>query len=170
MNKRICLILALAIFVASIGTLSALAEGDSPMPSVYTENQTVTAGNTFEMIVCASDLNAVGAIDLYAFYDPEIFTVVSASSLSLASNAQTTINTDVAGEASFSMISATGVNGSGELWRIYFRVNANAAVKKPTVLPVMFNSFINVGKTGITNPIPKKAINKFISKMLSVIF
>ena len=104
MNKRICFILALAILMASIGTLSALAEGDSPMPSIYAENKTVTAGDTFELVIRASDFNAVGALELYAFYDPEIFTLVSATTLSLASGAQTTINTDTAGEASFNMI------------------------------------------------------------------
>lgn len=126
MNKRVCFILALALFMVSMGTLSAFAEGDSPTPSVYAENTTATAGNTFEIIVRASDLSAVGALDLYAFYDPAIFTLVSSNALSLASGTQSTINTDVLGEVSFSMISATGVSGTGSLWRMYFRVNQNA--------------------------------------------
>ena len=125
MNKKICFILAIVILMASIGALSAFAEGDSPMPAIYADNKTVTAGNTFEIVVRASDFNAVGALDLYAFYDPEIFTLLYTDTLSLASGAQTTINTDVAGEVCFSMISASGISGSDSLWYLTFQVDQN---------------------------------------------
>src|SRR5699024_715611 len=55
-------------------------------------------------------------------------------------------------------------NGDTASW-----VSAKAATKYPSTFPVICNSFINVGRTGITSPIPKKAINKFMSKIVNVI-
>ena len=77
--------------------------------------------------IYASDLNAVGALELYAFYDPEVFTVTSSDTMSLVSGQQVAINTATPGEASFNMISATGVSGSGSIWEIALRVNSSAA-------------------------------------------
>ena len=171
MSKKICFILVVAILMASLGTLSAYAEGDSPMPSVYAENKTVTAGNTFEIVVRASDFNSVGALDLYAFYDPEIFTLVSASTLSFASGAQTTINTGVAGEANFSMVSATGISGSGSLWSIYFRVNQSTAAGVYPITLAAGNAFsAALDPIDISVSSPRITVNSVIQEQKHLYF
>ena len=123
--KKIISLSLLIVSILLLGSLSVHAEGEASTPKIYANDVSVTAGNSFYVYVYASGLESVGALELYAFYDTDQFTLLSSYASGISSGAQTTINTSVAGEASFSLISATGINGSGTLWTIRFQAKSD---------------------------------------------
>lgn len=139
----------------SLGSLSVYAEGESPNPKVYASDTTVTAGNTTYLYIYASDFVDVGAIDIYAFYDPEVFTITNYWVAGMASGQQTSVNTSTPGEACFSILSLDGLNGSGALFEIALRANSNApAGSYNFVLAVgdAYNTSLEPISVGVSSP------------------
>ena len=155
MKKITSLILLTLIIMLSLGSLSVYAEGESPNPKVYASNTTVTAGNTTYLYIYASDFVDVGAIDIYAFYDPEVFTITNSWVAGMAYGQQTSINTSTPGEACFSILSLDGLNGSGALFEIALRANSNApAGSYNFVLAVgdAYNTSLEPISVGVSSP------------------
>ena len=113
--------------VLSVFSFSAWAEEEeTPLPSITANAVQVTAGQSVTVYLHGRDFASVGALDLYAFYDPDVMTLTSCDKQTLASSAQVSINTDTPGEACFSAISTSGMSGNGNIWRLQFKINAQA--------------------------------------------
>ena len=107
-------------------SFSAFAEEETPQPALSANDIEVTAGNNVTVYIRAENFVNVGAVDIFAFYDSAVFSVSSSSKQGIANSAQTAITTDVAGEACFSAVAPNGMNGSGYIWSITFKVKDNA--------------------------------------------
>ncbi len=144
MKKIAHFLIVFALVVLSLGSLSASAEGESPQSKIYSYDTSVTAGYTTYITIYASDLDLLGSLELYAFYDPDVFSISYSSVRSLMSSEQVVTNTSTPGEASFNMISATGVSGSGSIWEI-------GLTAKSTAPAGAYNLVLAVGEAYDTN-------------------
>ena len=120
-------LLAWLCLTLSIFSFSAFAEEEeAPLPTLTSNAVQVTAGSSVTVYLRVENFVSVGAVDLYAFYDPDVMTLTSSSKQTIANSAQVSINTDTPGEACFSAISTTGMSGNGNIWCLSFRINNNA--------------------------------------------
>ncbi len=120
------ILLALICLTLSILSFSVFAEEDIPQPALSANDVQVTAGNYVDIYLQVENLVSVGALDLYAFYDPEVMTLTGSSKQTIANSAQVSINTGTLGEACFSAVSTDGMSGDGNIWCLNFKVNSNA--------------------------------------------
>ena len=129
------IILLLAVIMAFGSSVYVCAEdAETPPPTIYTNDVSVTAGNYAYVTVYASDLVDVGSMDLTLFYDSELFSVSSTNIRSLAGGSQYSINTDHPGEITFTMVSPDGISGSGQLFQISFCTSSTAATQSSAII------------------------------------
>ena len=104
MKKIAHLLIVFALVILSLGSLSASAEGESPQSKISAYDISVTAGSTAYVTISASDFDSLASLQLYAFYDPDIFSISYSSVYSLISNEIVVTNTSTPGEASLNMM------------------------------------------------------------------
>ena len=121
----------LSLFCGSAGLLYANAdETVEPVPRVYATDVSVTQGSSVSVTVKAENFTSVGSFELFVYYDATALSVTSSSATGLLSSEIYSIDTATAGEAEMFVASASGagISGSGNLWRLTFKANTNAAV------------------------------------------
>ncbi len=107
-------------------------------PTIAIENSTAYAGSSGTIYVKGSNFENITALKISVIYDSSAIKVTGASASSLVSGASSDINyTSVDGKVSQSVMSATGINGSGTLMTISYYVDSNvSAGEKPLMLIV----------------------------------
>ena len=123
MYKKIIAMLLILCLVLGAAPIYVGAAGGG---GITASDMTVTAGDHFTMYIRAEDFLSVASLDLYIYYDAEALSVSSASSGSVLSGTQYSVNTSAAGTVKLSAISLNGINGSGTLLSISFQANGNA--------------------------------------------
>lgn len=145
-----------------------MAEDEAvPTPSIYATTTSTYAGNYAYITIKAKDFQKVASLDISLFYDSEIMSVSSSSILSFASGTQYSINSTTPGETHFSMVAVNGLEGSGDIFQIGFKINSGVAAGKypvivaagsaydATLAPVTMtasNGYVEIKETQQTTP------------------
>ncbi len=119
--------LALLCFVCGASIKNAKAE-ESPSPKVYASDISVRQGSYAYAYIKAENFVSVGSLELFVYYDSNVFSVNGQSVTGIIKNEMVSTNVATVGEAELFMASATGVNGSGNIWQITFKVNSDAPI------------------------------------------
>lgn len=122
MHKRIfALLLSLCLLLSAVPVYAGAATGQL----VSANAVTVTAGNTATVTLKAENFAAIAALDVYVFYDASALSVSSTTNGTLLSSAQSSVNTAEAGKITLSLMSLTGISGTGNLLTIRFATTAS---------------------------------------------
>ena len=108
---------------------AAAAEGDEEqaLPAVYASNTTVRQGDYAYINIQAENFTDVASVEVFVYYDATAFTFYSATENGLNSGNLCEENDD-GGVISLSALSLEGMEGTGGLWQLAFRVAEDAAV------------------------------------------
>jgi len=126
-------ILALLLVFCMLFLSVPVFAGTDTEQQVYAQTATVTAGNMVTVYVMAKNFSSVAVMDIYVYYDPQVFTVDGTSNGSMLSGAQASVNTKEIGTVKLSAMSLDGINGSGDLLMIRFSVSGDC---KPGTYPI----------------------------------
>ena len=108
---------------------SAEEPAETPLPTVYAENVSVTQGNGAYIYVYAKNFVNVAGLDVFVRYDSSAFTLGSASKGGFISDALGDVNAETAGEIKLSCVSVDGVSGDGLLLTILLYAKSDAEIK-----------------------------------------
>ena len=133
-RKALACILAAftALFCFAFGfftNASAEDTAETPQPTVYAENVSVTQGNGAYIYVYAKNFANVAGLDVFVRYDSSAFTLGSASKGGFISDALGDVNAETAGEIKLSCVSVDGVSGDGLLLTILLYAKSDAEIK-----------------------------------------
>ena len=152
--KKTIIVLLACLFVVSLG-LSTVAFADETAtepsaPSIYcNKGISVNKGNGFYVYVYAKDFAAVAGLDLFVYYDQNVFTLGSVSKGSMLDGSLSDINAENSGEVCMSMVSASGLNGQGTLLSMLFYAKSDVAEGKYTI-NVAVGDCYDVALNGVT--------------------
>ena len=138
MKKRmkwwsVLLTAALCFSLIPCYSVSAGSESQETLPGIRTYiNSSLFQDSWFSMYVNAWDLQDVGGMEFSIPYDTDVFEVKEVSAAELLEAAMVDIKKDE-GCIRVSAMSVDGINGSGDMLRIYGHVKANAAAGDHTL-------------------------------------
>ena len=136
MRRRIiplvCLLVAFLVLFSGVVAFAATPEKDGPF--VWIEDQTVTAGDTFYIDIQARDLENVASLSLSLLYDAEQFEFLTVSAQEMIDEEICSTNTKTQGHIGLDFISLSGVNGSGNIWRVALRAKSTATAAKHNLM------------------------------------
>ncbi|MBR5145237.1 MAG: hypothetical protein IKV34_01050, partial [Clostridia bacterium] len=118
------LTIATAIFFGS-PTVAFAQEEQPAKPMVVANNSETTANGYAYISFSAQNFVDVGGIEIFVFYNKDLFEINSQWTGYLLDGAFCTVNTDTPGEIRLNAISLDGINGNGELFCMYFYVKQN---------------------------------------------
>ena len=130
--KKILLLILFAMAFMTVtfsGSPKAVsAEETVATPSVVASDYNTTQGGYAYIYINAENFVDVSSLELFVFYDSDIFEIYSQSTSSFLNSANTSVNVENQGEARLYAISLDGLNGNGRMWSITFKVKANAEI------------------------------------------
>ncbi len=116
--------LCMAVFITAMTVICVHAEANTqnPSPSIGVQDLTVSRGSYGTLSVTVKDFTAVAGMEFSIHYDENLFTDLSYWQSWLAPNATMDVNITTPGEIKCSFLDVEGINGSGELLCLSFRV------------------------------------------------
>ena len=124
MKKRLtALLLALCLALTAVPVSAGAAAGQQ----VSAGSATAMAGSSTSITLKAENFSNIAALDVYVYYDAEVFTVSSTARGYKLSGAQYSANIAEAGAVKLSAMSLNGISGTGTLLTLYLDIKADAA-------------------------------------------
>lgn len=116
-------------YTATAADYTVTAEGDAEqvLPAVYASSTTTRQGDYAYVNIEAENFIAVGSLEVFVYYDTTALTFNSSYENGLNSGNICEVN-DSGGVINLSTLSLDGMEGSGSLWRLTFRVADDAVV------------------------------------------
>ena len=121
-----------ALFCSAFGFFTNAGAEDTaetPPPTVYAENVSVTQGSGAYIYVYAKNFVNVAGLDVFVRYDSSAFTLGRVSKGGFISGALGDVNAETAGEIKLSCVSVDGVSGDGLLLTILLYAKSDAEIK-----------------------------------------
>lgn len=124
----ILLVLSLCLFSGAFVVAKADGETEDPVsaPTVYANDVQTTSGNSVYVYVYAKDFVNVSGIDLYLYFDKDVFTYNYHYVSDFLSSAVSDFNTNVVGQITTSSVTVNGLNGDGLLFYVCLDVKSGA--------------------------------------------
>jgi len=115
------LTIATAMFFGS-PTVAFAQEGQVQPPRVVASNGETTAQNSAYINVSAQNFVDVGGLEVFIFYDANLFEINSYWTGSLLNDAYSTFNVSESGKLALNTIALNGISGSNDLFSFYLYV------------------------------------------------
>ncbi|MBE5748338.1 MAG: hypothetical protein E7344_01765, partial [Clostridiales bacterium] len=123
------LTIATAIFCGSPTVIYAQNEQPA-QPQVVANDINAKQNTSAAITISAKDFVDIGGLELFVFYDDDLFELANQSTQTLLSGTMSTVDVNTLGEAKLYAISSTGINGSGAMWKLTFKVKADTPAGK----------------------------------------
>ena len=98
-----------------------------PAPAVYAGDVSATVGSGVYVYVYGRDFADIAGLDVYLYYDKDVFTFGSYGKGSLLDGTVNDINAETSGQVSLSMVAPTGISGDGCLMYVLLYVKSDVA-------------------------------------------
>ena len=163
-----CLIISL-LFIFSAAAFAAAPQGEAP--AVWIDDQTVTAGNSFSFYIKARNLENVGALSLSLIYDATQFEFSAISAQSMIDSEIRSANTQNEGVIGMDFISLSGVNGSGNLWRVTLKAKSTATSGNHTLTLAVGEAYtVELSPITIVAENARVTVNEYVQSTTSISF
>ncbi len=144
-------------------------------PSISISSSTITAGGGCSLYIKANNFLDVASFEFWIYYDQTAFGVPTVYSSSFISGITSSYNSDESGVIYFNAITTKALNGSGDMWRVYFPSNKTASGKYNITVAVgdVYNSTLQtldvVAQNGsiIVNPAQPQVQNLYVYSSLT---
>ena len=123
-----------AVCLAFFSSAAVFASAEEGAPRIYAADCTATQGGYAYVDIKAENLSDVGSMEVYVSYDTSVFAYNSSSENGLnAGNICEVADDSEEGVITLLSLSLSGMNGSGDLWRITFSVAKDAPAGQYTL-------------------------------------
>ena len=123
-----------AVCLAFFSSAAVFASAEEGAPRIYAADCTATQGGYAYVDIKAENLSDVGSMEVYVSYDTSVFAYNSSSENGLnAGNICEVADDSEEGVIMLQSLSLSGMNGSGNLWRITFSVAKDAPAGQYTL-------------------------------------
>ena len=123
-----------AVCLAFFSSAAVFASAEEGAPRIYAADCTATQGGYAYVYIKAENLSDVGSMEVYVSYDTSVFAYNSSSENGLnAGNICDVADDSEEGVVTLQALSLSGMNGSGNLWRITFSVAKDAPAGQYTL-------------------------------------
>ena len=98
-----------------------------PAPAVYAGDVSATVGSGVYVYVYGRDFADIAGLDVYLYYDKDVFTFGRYGKGSLLDGTINDINAETSGQVSLSMVAPSGISGDGRLMYVLLYVKSDVA-------------------------------------------
>lgn len=171
----LCVCVLLCGCFAAVPCAYAYAEDggeQKPAPAVYAGDVSATVGSGVYVYVYGRDFADIAGLDVYLYYDKDVFTFGSYGKGSLLDGTVCDVNAQTSGQVSLSMVAPSGISGDGLLMYVLLYVKSDVAPGRYNVDVAVGDVYdsalaaVNVEANGCTvdvqaAPVVKETVNFF---------